>query len=98
MGVDSNGFAQLGSEPKTPQPIYEDEEFHLNALFSYSMSVPVGKLKRGDMPRLMKKIKELAGGLSEAEGEVVETALATRLAMNGLEPVFLNYDPEESDE
>ncbi|MBI4906543.1 MAG: hypothetical protein HY820_23140 [Acidobacteria bacterium] len=91
------GFAQAGSEAKTLQTMFEDEEFRLDALFSYALCVPVGKLKRGDMPQLMRKIEDIAGGLSEAEGEVVETALDTRLVMHGLEPVFLSYDPEDEE-
>jgi hypothetical protein len=62
------------------------------------MAAPVEKLTRGDMPQLMKKIEHLAGGLSDAEGEVVETALDTRLILNGLEPVFLHFHMDEERE
>ncbi|MCC6368457.1 MAG: hypothetical protein IT165_33445, partial [Bryobacterales bacterium] len=60
--------------------------------------VPIQRLQRGDMPQVLKKIEDLAGGLSDAEGEVVETALDTRLVLHGLEPVFLDYANEEEGE
>jgi hypothetical protein len=92
------GFAQIASEAPKLLDLFEDEEFRLDALFSYAMAAPVEKLTRGDMPQLMKKIEHLAGGLSDAEGEVVETALDTRLILNGLEPVFLHFHMDEERE
>ncbi|HUQ93769.1 MAG TPA: hypothetical protein VM120_18970 [Bryobacteraceae bacterium] len=88
------GFLEMASEAPRLIDLFNDEEFRMDALFSYAMAVPVKKLQRGDMPQLLKKIEELAGGLSEAEGEVLETALDTRLVLHGMEPVFLNFETE----
>lgn len=92
------GFAEVSSEAPRLVELFRDEEFRLDALFSYAMCVPLKRLHRGDMPQLMKKIEELAGGLSEVEGEAVETALDTRLILHGLEPVFVSYEPDDEEE
>jgi hypothetical protein len=89
------GFAEVSSEANKLVELFMDEEFRLDALFSYALCVPVKKLERGNMPALLRRIEELAGALSEHEGEVVETALDTRLMLHGLEPVFLPIDEEE---
>jgi HEAT repeat protein len=91
------GFLELSSEAPRIKEMFSDEEFRLDALFTYAMCAPIAKVTRGDIPQLMKKIEDLAGGLSEAEGEVVETALDTRLVLHGLEPVFLNYGDDEDE-
>lgn len=89
------GFAEVSSEANKLVELFVDEEFRLDALFSYALCVPVKKLERGNMPALLRRIEELAGGLSEHEGEVVETALDTRLMLHGYEPVFLPIDEDE---
>lgn len=88
-------FLQMSSEAPRILDLLQDEEFRLDALFAYAMCVPLKRLQRGDMPQLLKKIEELAGGLSDSESEVVETALDTRLMLNGLEPVFLDQGEDE---
>ncbi len=95
QAIKGAGFAQLASEAPKLLELFEDEEFRLDALFSYAMVTPVEKLVRSDMLQLMQKIEHLAGGLSDAEGEVVETALDTRLILNGIEPLFLNFHAEQ---
>jgi hypothetical protein len=92
------GFLELSSEAHRLLDLFRDDEFRLDALFSYAMAIPIKRLQRGDMPQILKKIEDLAGGLSDAEGEVVETALDTRLVLHGLEPVFLDYANEEEGE
>lgn len=89
QAIKGAGYCELASEAPKIAELFQDEEFRLDALFSYSMCVPLKRLHRGDMPELLRKIEERAGGLSDAEGEVVETALDTRLMMHGLDPVFL---------
>ncbi|MFN7932103.1 MAG: hypothetical protein U0R19_02175 [Bryobacteraceae bacterium] len=92
------GFAEVSSEAPKLVEMFRDEEFRLDALFSYALCVPLKRLHRGDMPQLLKKIEEIAGGLSEVEGEAVTTALDTRLILHGQEPVFLNYGDEDEEE
>lgn len=89
------GFAEVSSEAPKLVELFRDEEFRLDALFSYALCVPLKRLHRGDMPQLLKKIEEVAGGFSDVEGEAVQTALDTRLILHGQEPVFLNYEEEE---
>ncbi|MBV6432380.1 MAG: hypothetical protein IANPNBLG_02522 [Bryobacteraceae bacterium] len=95
QAIKGTGFLELSSEAPRLLELMRDDEFRLDALFSYAMAVPIDRLQRGDMPQVLKKIENLAGGLSDAEGEVVETALDTRLVLHGLEPVFLDYAGEE---
>lgn len=83
------GYCELASEAAKLTELFRDEEFRIDALFAYGLCVPVKRLSRSDMPELLRKIEERAGGLSDAEGEVVETALDTRLIRHGLDPVFL---------
>jgi hypothetical protein len=78
--------------------LFNDDDLRLDALFSYAMCVPVKKLERGNMPQLLRKIEDLAGGLSDMEGDAVTTALDTRLILHGMEPVFLNYEGEEEEQ
>ncbi|MBL8177090.1 MAG: hypothetical protein JNK48_20620 [Bryobacterales bacterium] len=92
------GFAEVSSEAPKLVELFRDEEFRLDALFSYALCVPLKRLNRGDMPQLLKKIEDIAGGLSEVEGEAVTTALDTRLILHGQEPVFLNYEDDEEEE
>ncbi|MCS7023520.1 MAG: HEAT repeat domain-containing protein [Bryobacteraceae bacterium] len=82
------GFLEVSSEASRLVPLFQDEEFRLDALFSYALCVSVERLERGEMAALLRRIEEIAGGLSEHEGEVVETALDTRLILHGQEPVF----------
>lgn len=97
QAIKGAGFAEVSSEAPKLVELFMDEEFRLDALFSYALCVPV-KMERGSMPPLLRRIEEIAGGLSEHEGEVVETALDTRLMLHGLEPVFLPVDDEEDEE
>ncbi|MBL8212419.1 MAG: HEAT repeat domain-containing protein [Bryobacterales bacterium] len=96
QAIKGAGFLDLTSEAPKILEYFQDEEFRLDALFAYAMCAPA-KVQRGEMPKLLKKIDNLAGGLSDAEGEVVETALDTRLVLHGLEPVFLVYDEDEEE-
>lgn len=89
------GFAEVSSEAPKLVELFQDDEFRLDALFSYAMCVPIKKLERGAMPGVLRRIEDMAGGLSEHEGEVVETALDTRLMLHGHSPVFLPLEEEE---
>lgn len=89
QAIKGAGYCELSAEAPKLAELFQDEEFRLDALFAYSMCVPVKRLTRDAIPELMRKIEERAGGLSDAEGEVVEAALDTRLIRHGLDPVFL---------
>lgn len=82
------GYCEIAEEAPKLAELFQDEEFRLDALFSYALCVPLKRLQRGDMPELLRRIEDRAGGLSGAEADVVETALDTRLMMHGLDPVF----------
>jgi HEAT repeat protein len=88
------GYLEMSAEASQLVDLFRDEEFRLDALFSYALCVPVKRLQRGDATEILRRIDEMAGGLSEAESEVVETALDTRLMLHGLEPVFLPLEDE----
>jgi HEAT repeat protein len=87
------GMAQVSSAANRLPKLFEDEEYRMDALFAYALSVPT-TISRGNALALYRKIEEQAGGLSDAEGEVVESALDMRLMRHGLEPVFLDLDME----
>ncbi|MBI3679081.1 MAG: hypothetical protein HY235_01540 [Acidobacteria bacterium] len=90
------GAGYLGLSEVAPRitELFSDDDLRLDALFAYAMCVPVKNLLRGDMPQLLRRIEDLAGGLSEAEGEAVETAMDTRLVLHGMAPVFLHLEAE----
>jgi len=98
QAVKGIGFAGVSSEASKLLELFNDDDLRLDALFSYAMCVPVKKLERGNMPQLLRKIEDLAGGLSDMEGDAVTTALDTRLILHGMEPVFLNYEGEEEEQ
>jgi hypothetical protein len=89
------GFAEVSSEAPKLVELFKDDDLRLDALFSYAMCVPLKKLARGTMPQVLRKIEEIAGGLSDMEADAVTTALDTRLILHGLEPVFVDYSDEE---
>jgi hypothetical protein len=90
------GMAQVHGEANRIREFFDDEEFRLDALFSYALAVPT-KLSRGNALALFRKIEEQAGGLSDLEGEVIESALDMRLMRHGLDPVFLKLSDEDSE-
>ncbi|MDX1982581.1 MAG: hypothetical protein SFV51_20070 [Bryobacteraceae bacterium] len=95
QAIKGAGYLELESEAPKLVELFRDEEFRLDALFAYALCVPAKRLQRGDVTGLLRKIEEMAGGLTEAEGEVVETALDTRLMLHGMEPVFLPLEDED---
>lgn len=87
------GYLGVGSEAPRLISLFEDEDFRPDALLAYALSAPT-EISRGRMKPLLRRIEDLAGGLSGPEQELVEDALDQRLAMHGLPPVF-DVEPEE---
>jgi hypothetical protein len=73
---------------------FDDEDFRENSLYAYARAVP-GEVSRMRMRQLFNKIDELAGGLSEYEAAIVESAINVRLDQHGLEPLAITGDDEE---
>jgi hypothetical protein len=57
------------------------------ALYAYALAAS-GKVTVLHAHQVSKKIEELAGGLSQPEVELVETALDDLLQMHGRKPLF----------
>ncbi len=90
------GYMGIGAEAVRLREMFDDEDFRHDALFAYALCMP-GEVTRGRVRGMLRKIEGLAGGLSAAEHELVETGLDHRLAMHGLEPVFSAEDEEEEE-
>jgi hypothetical protein len=90
------GYSGLTREAARLEKYFEDEDLRADALFAYAMSMP-GQVSRGRVHGMLRRIDELACGLSQGEGELVKVALDQRLAMHGQEPVF-SQEREEDEE
>jgi hypothetical protein len=91
------GNLALQSEAARLRKYFDDEELRADSLYAYALAVP-GETSHIRMPRLFRKIEELAGGLSSEEAYLVKTALNDRLASHGLAPAFftdLDEEPED---
>jgi hypothetical protein len=87
QAVWGTGYIGIGAEASRLREMFDDEEFRHDALFAYALCVPA-EVTRGRVRGLLRKIDQVAGGLSPAETELVQVALDQRLVMHGLEPVF----------
>jgi hypothetical protein len=88
------GYMGLGDEAFRLKRLFEDDELRQDALFAYALCMP-GEITRGRVRRLLKKIDDVAGGLSQGETELVKVALDQRLVMHRLEPVFAEEHDDE---
>ncbi|MEN6602769.1 MAG: SEC-C metal-binding domain-containing protein, partial [Bryobacteraceae bacterium] len=86
-----------GSEVARLQEYFDDEDFRADALYAYALAVP-GETSHIRIPRLFRKIDELAGGLSAEEAFLVKTALNERLERHGLAPAFSMETGEEPED
>jgi len=91
------GNLMLSGEAARLRRYFDDLEFRADALYAYALAVP-GETSYLRMPRLFRKIDELAGGLSPEEAYLVKTALNQRLESHGLDPVFFTDQGEEPEE
>ena len=64
-----------------------DTDLRANALFAYALCAR-SEVSPARIRSLLRRIDELAGGLSEEENEVVQIALDERLLLQGHKPVF----------
>ncbi len=86
------GHLKLQQEAPRLTPMFEDDEFRVDALFAYAMAYP-GEVSRSRAKSVLQKIEDLANGLSEDELELVEVGIDQRLMLQGQEPVF-SGEPE----
>jgi hypothetical protein len=91
------GHLALQSEAARLRKFFDDEELRADALYAYALAVP-GETSHIRMPRLFRKIDELAGGLSVEETYLVKTALNDRLDSHGLGPAFFTENGEEPED
>ncbi len=91
------GYMGLGDEAVRLRRLFDDEELRQDALFAYALCVP-GELSRGRVQRLLRKVDDAAGGLSQGETELVKIALDQRLVMHRLEPVFSEEHEHDGEE
>ncbi|HYZ87427.1 MAG TPA: HEAT repeat domain-containing protein [Bryobacteraceae bacterium] len=81
------GYLTITSAAERLIPIFQEDEFRPDALYAYALSTK-HETSRAYIKRLLRRIEELAGGLTEDEQELVQLALDERLALYGHEPVF----------
>lgn len=81
------GYLGMVYESKQLEDMFDDPDLRERALFAYALCC-AGDTTRSNAKKLFRKIADLAGGLDDEEKAVVETAVDTRLALHGLEPVF----------
>ncbi len=91
------GNLALSSEAGRLREYFDDEELRADALYAYALAVP-GETSHIRIPRLFRKIDELAGGLSAEEAYLVKTALNDRLESHGLAPAFFTEQGEEPED
>lgn len=82
------GYYGLRSELDRLRKFLDDEDLRSDALFAYALAIPA-EISRGRLKGLLARIEKDAKGFSEAEEELVKTALDERLMLAGKEPVFL---------
>jgi HEAT repeat protein len=87
------GHLKLTQDAPRLTPMFEDDEFRVDALFAYAMAYP-GEVSRSRARSVLQKIEELANGLTEDESELVEVGIDQRLMLQGQEPVFSGADAE----
>jgi HEAT repeat protein len=76
--------------------LFEDEDLRAPALYGYALAAPT-EVTPARLKKLFRMIEELAGELSDEHAALVAKAFDDRLAMNGLDPVFLVEDAEQED-
>jgi len=81
------GYLAIQTEAGRVRAFFADPEFREDALFAYTLAVPA-EVSRGRAQALLRKVNFDAKGLSQAELEVVQSAIDERLARLGLDPVF----------
>jgi hypothetical protein len=73
---------------------FEDADVREDALHAYAMTLP-GEPTAAKMRSLLNRVDKDAGGLDEAEGEIVQMALDERMRLAGKSAVFFRDEDEE---
>lgn len=84
------GYLRLHAETGRLEKYFDDEELRPEALYAYALAAP-GKVTALHAQRVLKKIEDLAGGLSQPEVELVESALDDLLQSHGRKPFFTQH-------
>ncbi len=91
------GYLGVASEAGRLVELFEDEDFRHDALIGYTLAVPA-EVTRSRMKPLLRRIEQLAGGLTTREEELVKDALDQRLLMHNQKPVFGESESEAEPE
>lgn len=84
MGV---GYLNLSSDSPRLESLLREDEFRMDALFAYALSMP-GETSPGRAKAMLKKVERVAGGFHDDEEELVKFALNKRLTLRGKRPAF----------
>jgi SEC-C motif len=91
------GYMKLAGEAPRLEAFFDQDKFRSDALFAYALSTP-GDTSRSRIRSLLKKVDEVAGGLTPEEEELVKISLDQRLMLAGMKPVFFEEDFDDEDE
>jgi HEAT repeat protein len=91
------GYLGVASEAGRLVELFDDEDFRNDALLAYALAVPA-EVTRSRMKPLLRRIDQLAGGLTAREEELVKEALDQRLLMHNQKPVFVESESEAEPE
>lgn len=81
------GYLTITSAAERLLPFFQDDEYRADALYAYSLATR-HETSKAYIKKLLRRIEELAGGLTEGEEELVKLALDERLMLYGHEAVF----------
>jgi hypothetical protein len=87
QAISGVGYLGISESAEKLKKLFDDEEYRANALFSYALAAR-SEVSPGRIRTLLRRIDELAGGLTEEENELVQIALDERLLLHGHKPVF----------
>jgi HEAT repeat protein len=87
QAISGVGYLGITEAAERLRDMFGDAEFRSNALFAYALSART-EVSPGRMRGFLRRVDELAGGLSEDENELVEIALDERLLLHGHKPLF----------
>jgi len=91
------GVLRMSSECRRLEKLFLDEEVRIDALRAYALAAP-GKVSAMHARQVLARIEDLAGGLSQAEGDLVCSALDMLLEAHGKRPVFFPPQGEDAPE
>jgi hypothetical protein len=92
QAISGIGYLQLSSEAPRLEAFFDHENFRLDALFAYALSVPA-ETSPGRAHALLDKVEKVAGGFREDEEDLVKFALDQRLMLRGKRPCSIQAIP-----